>query len=185
MTDGTTNETTPIEEQGTTTDSTSEVNWENKYKELQSDYTRKSQELSSLKKAPQVEHTPEEAQLKDWIAREWFVSKDELQRREQEILDKVQFEQLLNNYPDLWVHEKAIRDLQANGGGSLEEVAIRYWFTTADKLEKARGRSVMVGDNTKEQPKQKGILEMTDSEYTKRKKQNIGNSSSFESVQTF
>lgn len=43
----------------------------------------------------------------------------------------------------------------------------------------------MVGDNTKEPPKQKAIMEMSDAEYAKWKKQNIGNSSSFESVQSF
>lgn len=77
MTDGTTDVSTPEMEQATTDDSNEletlrreKEEAERKYKELQSDYTRKSQELSTLKKAPQVEHTPEEAQLKERIAKE-------------------------------------------------------------------------------------------------------------------
>ena len=70
MTDGTTDVSTPEMEQATTEDSTNQVNWEQKYKELQSDYTRKSQELSSIKKTPQEERTPDEEQLKEWITKE-------------------------------------------------------------------------------------------------------------------
>jgi len=110
MTDGTTDVSTPIEEQATTEDS---INRENKYKELQSDYTRKSQKLAEFEKAPATERTEDEENLSQRVKDDM---KDELDKREERLLNKFAFDKLLTNYPELRKSEKAIRDLQSVNG---------------------------------------------------------------------
>jgi hypothetical protein len=56
----------------------------------------------------------------------------------QQTLEESKFRDLLKAYPSLADQEQAIRDLQKVHGGSFEEIAINYKFTTSDKLEKAR-----------------------------------------------
>jgi hypothetical protein len=73
-----TTDETILNEELQTTDSTNE--WEQKYKELQKDYTRKSQELSSLKKQPQSSDDDEDARsnLDEQLAKRGYVKKDAL-----------------------------------------------------------------------------------------------------------
>lgn len=57
-----------------------------------------------------------------------------------------QFDNILENNPNLKKNEKAIRDLQKSSGKSFEEIVIEYGFTTSDKLAKAKdSRDKMVG----------------------------------------
>jgi glucose-6-phosphate isomerase len=82
------------------------------------------------------------------------------------------FSELLTTYPDLRKHEQAIRDLQKVNGGTFEEIAISYGFTTQDKLERARdARQKMVSSGYKPE-RQKSIAEMSPAEYDARKKEN-------------
>ena len=89
MTDGTTDVSTPIEEQATTDDS---INREDKYKELQSDYTRKSQKLAKFEKEPATERTEDEENLSQWVKDDM---KKELDEREEQMLNKFAFDKLL------------------------------------------------------------------------------------------
>lgn len=169
---------TPEMEQVETNDSveTGEaVDYEKKYKELQAEFTRKSQRLAELEKKRESSETPatdEEKQLNEWLAKNWYVRKEQLEQESRQIKLENDFSRLLASYPELSHHEKAIRDLQAVHWWSFEEVAIQYWFTTQDKIKKAMAsKERMVGSDSKE-VKQKSISEMSSEEYAAWKKAN-------------
>lgn len=150
----TTDADTPNKEQVKPEDSTKQEgeNYEQKYKELQAEFTRKSQKLAELEKQSNQSDTKaeansdEEEQLKSWLKNNGFVSKDELETVQKQTIQETEFNDLLRYYPELSKNEKAIRDLANSTGKSYEEVALEYQFTSSDKLQKAKeSRSKMVG----------------------------------------
>lgn len=95
--------------------------WERKYKELQSDYTKKSQKLSELEKSQQRgdnQFTEEQQQWYDWNKSLGFATKEEIEMARKEALEAKQaiqeqeFSNLLRINPDLGKFESAIRTLQ-------------------------------------------------------------------------
>lgn len=168
---------TPEVEQVETDDSSSQEETISmaEYKKLQADYTKKSQRLAELEKKRESSDTPvtdEEKQLNEWLEKNWYVRKEQLEQESRQIKLENDFSRLLASYPELSKHEKAIRDLQASNWWTFEEVAIQYGFTTQDKIKKAMSsKDRMVGSNPKE-VKQKSISEMTSEEYSAWKKVN-------------
>jgi hypothetical protein len=113
----TSEETTPVAD---STDSKAN-DWETKYKELQSDYTKKSQKLSELEKSQQRSEpsfTEEQQQRYDWNKSLGFATKEEIDMARKEAIEAKQaiqeqeFNNLLRIYPDLGKFESAIRTLQ-------------------------------------------------------------------------
>lgn len=109
--------TTPVAD---STDSQAK-DWERKYKELQSDYTKKSQKLSELEKSQQrseTNFTEEQQQRYDWNKSLGFATKEEIEMARKEAIEAKQaiqeqeFNNLLRIYPDLGKFESAIRTLQ-------------------------------------------------------------------------
>jgi hypothetical protein len=49
----------------------------------------------------------------------------------------------------------------------LEDIVVKYNFTTSDKVQKAKSSRTIVWDSKKEQQKQKTVKEMTPAEYAK------------------
>lgn len=182
MTDWTTEEIETLDG-GTTqeTDSagSSPNDWETKYKELQSDYTKKSQKLAELEKNQQRgdnQFTEEQQQWYDWNKSLGFATKEEIDSARKEALEVKQaiqeqeFGNLLRIYPDLGRFESAIRTLQKTEGGSYEEIVLKHKFASADKLEKAKSWwGIVWGDLWKWGKK---LSEMSSQEWAEYKKKN-------------
>lgn len=144
---------------------------EGKYKSLQSDYTRKSQELSTFKKAP-VEEDPDLQALDDRILQKaselltakWLVSREEIESERK-------FANLIEANPELQKYEKAIKKIAESEGIAYEDIIQHYWFMSEDKLLKAKNRSLLWDREFGK--KEKPISEMSPSEYAEWKKKNL------------
>ena len=77
------------------------VDRETKYKSLQSDYTRKTQELSDLKKQPQTQAEIDEETLEKRVQSRGFVKQDEVVNLKRQIEEENKFKDLLTYNPDL------------------------------------------------------------------------------------
>lgn len=77
------------------------VDRETKYKSLQSDYTRKAQELSDLKKQPQTQAEIDEETLEKRVQSKGFVKQDEVVNLKRQIEEENKFKDLLTYNPDL------------------------------------------------------------------------------------
>lgn len=145
------------------------INWEQKYKELQSDYTRKSQELSQYKKQPEPQSDEDDSWV-DTVKSKGFVTQEDLDRIVAQRLQAREFEDTLSVNPDLKKFWPAIKELAERTWKSYEEVIDQYWFGSSDKLKKAK-ETRLLGDReygTKEKP----ISEMNSDEYLEWKRKN-------------
>ena len=150
---------------------------EEQFKSLQADHTRKAQELAELKRRQEAEANEpmpeEEKQLVEWNKKQWFVTTEDLQKFQKQQIMEAWFRDLLQSNPDLKKYESIIRTAQAVDWGSFEEVAIKHWLTTSDKLEKAKAsRGKMLGSDTKNPPATKSITDMSVEEYEEWKSKN-------------
>lgn len=165
-----------------TTDSSSE--WEQKYKELQADYTRKSQELAQFKKATeQTSSWYDETELANFralMAQEGYVKKDEVESVKSQIRQEQEFERLIDSDPELKRLAPAIMKLAKAEWKSYEDVIEENWFLSSSKLAKAKERSLM-GDRVLES-KPKTIADMSDEEWNEYEASLKANKKSFTSL---
>lgn len=180
MADWTTEELGTLEWTTQETDSTdsSQNDWEKKYKDLQSDYTKKSQRLSELEKSQQrgdSQFTEEQQQRYDWNKSLGFATKEEIDLARKESLEAKQaiqeqeFKQLLRIYPDLDKYEAPLRAIQKTEWWTYEEIALKYKFASAEKLEKAKASWGLVG-NAFFEKKEKWPMDMDSKEWAEYKK---------------
>lgn len=133
------------------------TNWEEEYKKLQSDYTRKSQELAEFKKQPaQQAQWDDPEQVKAYLRQQWFITREELEAQKK--LDEV-----LNYNPELSKFADFIKTAAQNENLAYEDVIQKYWLSTSDKLAKAKSRSLPW--NNLEQPKDKWVFDLTEEEW--------------------
>lgn len=166
-----TTDETLLDEELPTTDWTLE--WERKYKELQADYTRKSQELANLKKTGTQYNEDELEEFNTLVDQRVQVNKEALTTK---IKEDLMFEKILESDPDLKGKATAIKELAEAKGLSYEETIEKYWFASSDKLAKAKERS-LVGDRVME-TKPRTINDLTPEEYAERK-QSVSKSNPF------
>lgn len=152
------------------TDSLIDVNWEKidieelkKWYLRQSDYTRKTQELSKLKKESEL--TPEEKTALDFFKNNGFATKEDLENLLHTTKQDTNLKEIISSNPDLAPYEKAIKDLSNKLWIAVEDVIEKYGFKSKDKLAKAKNQ----GDIKGIQPKQKSIMEMNSKEYAEYK----------------
>lgn len=160
---------------------------------LQSDYTKKTQELAKQRKElesqKQSELSDDEKQLLWWLKEHWVQTDFNPEKLKEsikaEVANEQSFRTILLQNPDLARHEKAIKDLQKQTGAAYEDIIVNYWFSTTDKLSKAKSQSTMVGDRWLDKPKTKSIKDMSPEEYLKRKKSNVDQSGKLKRVSSF
>ena len=147
-------------------------NWQEEYKKLQADYTKKSQELSEYKKQPVQQSQEEEDEA--WKPAVKDAVRDDIYRIAEEIADKKlrsrDFDELLLLNPDLKRSEKAIRDLSEKTWLPYEQVIDDYWFWS-DKLKKAKERKLL-GDREYGDEK-KSVTSMSADEFLEWEKKNV------------
>jgi hypothetical protein len=178
-----TTDETILNEELQTTDSTNE--WEQKYKELQKDYTRKSQELASLKKQPQSSDDDEDARsnLDEQLAKRGYVKRDALDWISTRLKQEQEFNKLLDIDPELKKFSEPIKKIAESEWLSYEDVITKYWFKDQETLAKAKERS-LIGNRVID-TKPKSIDDMTDAEYQAYKKQIMSSTSSFSEISKF
>lgn len=150
---------------------TIDVNWEKlTIDELkawylrQSDYTRKTQELSKLKKENSL--SEEDKQAIDFIKSNWFLTKEDLENFQTRQSQDNNLKDILMSNPDLQPFESAIKELWSTTWLAYEDIIQKYGFKSREKLNKARSQ---VDIKWMPWKKEKSISEMSFEEYEKYK----------------
>lgn len=151
---------------------TFEVNWQTltwdklleNYTKLQAEYTQARQEVSETKKNSEL--SDEDKVAIDFIKKNWFVTKDDLDSMSKRQAQDVNLENIIASNPDLQPFKSAIKELWKKGDMAYEDIIQTYGFKSKDKLSKARAQWDI---KWMPEPKEKPISEMSDTEYEKYK----------------
>lgn len=123
----------------------------------QSDYTRKTQELAEERKQLQWQVTrqdtsdDEDANVEAYLQSKGYAKADQVEKLVNERLqgiaksqqDEETLRKLIVENPELKQYEWAIREIAKNDNSALEDIVVKYGFSTHDKLSEAKKRSVM------------------------------------------
>jgi len=154
----------------------------------QSDYTRKTKELSVKSQALDGESTriarntapsaevqldPEVQQAAEVLKKAGFVTREDLALSSKQQSDELKLQRLLDANPDLASKEAAIRAIGKTDNRAWEDIIVEYGFKESNKIAKARVRDIKGMPTPKVAPKQKSIGEMTSAEYATWKKANL------------
>lgn len=138
-----------------------------------SDYTRKTQELSKKRKEldskPKEELTDEELAADEYLKKRGYVTKDDLENFKAVQEDELKLQRLVDANPDLRQYEDAIKTIWLSDESAYEDIVVNYWFTSKDKLQKAKSANRSVKWENTKGSKQKSIMDATPEEYEKRK----------------
>lgn len=141
-----------------------EINWEMvDIEELkkgylrQSDYTKKAQELArereKINKKPESELNEDELAEK-FLQDKGYVKKSDIQAEIDARLakerDAYYLDKLIENNPLLKQHEVAIRKIAEVDDSAIDDIIVKYNFLSSDKLNKAKQRDIVWGNNQEE-----------------------------------
>ena len=130
----------------------------------QSDYTKKTQELSKIKKESTL--TDDERNAIEFLKNSGFATKEDLEQFTRSQAQEVTLQQIMSENPDLKPYEQAIKDLSKTLSIAPEDVIEKYGFKSKDKLSRAKEQGDVKGSLSQ---KQKSISEMNDKEYAEYK----------------
>ena len=143
--------------------------------QLQWAYTKVTQEKSELEKAPEEPVVEQSAELEEAVRvlkESWFATVDDINAMKEEQQFDQKSDKFFNSNKDLGEKKEAIIELSKSSGLSLEEIAVKYGFSTEDKLEKSKSRG-LVWDTQYEPEEPKALKDMTSAEYDIWKKENL------------
>ena len=148
----------------------------------QSDYTRKTQEIADEKKklagnwegwawATEVE------EVKQFLNEAGFVTKDQLDEYikglKKEQSDASSIENVIASNTDLKQFEWAIRQIAKTDNSAIEDIVVKYGFSTHDKLAKAKAsRWDLIGWSSKDDKAPKPVSEWTQEDWKTFREQN-------------
>ena len=144
----------------------------------QADYTRKTQELAEERKQLQWQTQKadttddEDANVEAYLQSKGYAKADQVNQLVNEKLQAIQKNQqdeetlrkLIVENPELKQYEWAIREIAKNDNSALEDIVVKYGFSTHDKLADAKKRSVMWWTPTYEN-KEKPVSEWTEKDW--------------------
>ena len=144
----------------------------------QADYTRKTQELAEERKQLQWQTQradttdDEDANVEAYLQSKGYAKADQVNQLVNEKLQAIQKNQqdeetlrkLIVENPELKQYEWAIREIAKNDNSALEDIVVKYGFSTHDKLADAKKRSVMWWTPTYEN-KEKPVSEWTEKDW--------------------
>lgn len=137
----------------------------------QQDYTRKTQEIAEARR--QKEEAPDESEeVKRTLKQMWFATKEEIQEYVASVArqqtEESKLSGLIQSNPELKQFEWAIKEIAKTDNSAIEDIIVKYGFSTHDKLAQAKQSRNLVGNSNAvagEQPK--SIADMTEAEYAK------------------
>lgn len=139
----------------------------------QSDYTRKTQELAREREMLQKQ-APVQEQNNDDVEVERYVSSIVERQVEQKIAwltkqqqDEQTLQSVMASNPDLKQFEWAIRKIAATDNSAIEDIVVKYGFSSHDKLSKAKQRDIVGWSNRLESDKAKPVSEWTKEDWAK------------------
>lgn len=157
----------------------------------QSDYTKKSQELA--REREKLSQNPSDSNSDDELAEKFlqekgYVKKSDIQAEIDAKLakerDSYYLEKLMENNPSLKQHEVAIRKIAEVDDSAIDDIIVKYNFLSSDKLNKAKQRDIVWGNNQEE--KSIDISNMTSEQWEAHKaKMWIGGSNWLTKSRTF
>lgn len=124
----------------------------------QSDYTRKTQELAEERKqitkqdpTYQKPDDDEDAAVEEYLQGKGYAKKDnvqdlvkkELENYQKKQQDEITIQNLVSANPDLKQFEWAIRKIAATDDSAIEDIVVKYGFSSHDKLSKAKQRGIV------------------------------------------
>lgn len=132
----------------------------------QSDYTRKTQELAREREMLQNRQTAtvnnEDVEVERYVSNIVDRQVEEklawLNKQQQ---DEQSLQSVIASNPDLKQFEGAIRKIASTDNSAIEDIVVRYWFTSHDKLSKAKQRSIVWWSDRLESDKSKPMNEWT------------------------
>lgn len=156
----------------------------------QSDYTKKTQELAEERKVLDQKVAGAKAQGDRWepgdeeavdayLQTKWYAKADYVEQLVEQKLKWVnkaqQDEQtlagIIASNPDLKQFEWAIRKIAATDDSALEDIVVKYGFSTHDKLSKAKQRDIVGWTSKFESDKPKPYAEWSAEDKAKFKQQ--------------
>lgn len=146
----------------------------------QSDYTRKMQEISQMRKEPDPEDQNDFAKDLDTLVE---VLAPKLQERFVSQKDS-ELDKFISANPDLEGKRKLLETLGQNSNKSYWDLADEYGLKDSEALEKSKSRK-LVGKKEIESKKPKSILDLSPEEYDQWKKENMGKGEKWTSKQMF
>lgn len=139
----------------------------------QADYTRKTQELAREREMLQKQ-APVQEQNNDDVEVEKYVSSIVEKQVEQKIAwltkqqqDEQTLQSVLASNPDLKQFEWAIRKIAATDNSAIEDIVVKYGFSSHDKLSKAKQRDIVGWTNKLESDKAKPVSEWSKDDWAK------------------
>lgn len=139
----------------------------------QADYTRKTQELAREREMLQKQ-APVQEQNNDDVEVEKYVSSIVERQVEQKIAwltkqqqDEQTLQSVLASNPDLKQFEWAIRKIAATDNSAIEDIVVKYGFSSHDKLSKAKQRDIVGWTNKLESDKAKPVAEWSKDDWAK------------------
>lgn len=153
----------------------------------QSDYTKKTQELAEERKMVQWQVSKPAEPNDDEAVEAYLQGKgyakadtvDQLIEKKLQWITKAQqdeqtIQSLLSSNPDLKQFEWAIRKIAATDNSAIEDIVVKYGFSSHDKLAKAKANHSLMWNSTKweDSNKPKPVSERTKDDWAKFEKEN-------------
>lgn len=145
----------------------------------QSDYTKKTQELAEEKKMlwtheaqPAID---DDAAVEQYLASKGYAKKDTVEsivEAKIKWLSKIQqdeqtIQSVIASNPELKQFEWAIRKIAATDNSAIEDIVVKYGFSSHDKLSKAKERDIKGGSTKLESDQPKPVAERTKEDWAK------------------
>ena len=125
---------------------TFEVNWQklsweqlvSNYKNLQAEFTRKTQELSKTKKESEL--SDDDKNAIEFLRKNNFLTREDLEWYASQRQQETRLSEIISLNPELQSYEIAIKDLSKSTWLAPEDVIEKYGFKSKDKLAKAKSQ---------------------------------------------
>lgn len=139
----------------------------------QQDYTKKTQELAEqrkeLAKSPSSAKDNETEEIKQTLSSLGFTTKEDLTAYIESVNKGKEEEKKLDNLiqtnPDLKKYAGAIKEIAKTDKSAIEDIVVKYGFSTHDKLKEAKESRWLVGDSNITKWWQKSVKDMNDKEF--------------------
>ena len=152
----------------------------------QSDYSRKTQALAEEKKMLSAQaskaqdagfqwNTDDDAAVEAYLQSKGYAKADTVERLVEEKIkwlnksqqDEATIQSVIASNPDLKQFEWAIRKIAATDDSAIEDIVVKYGFSSHDKLSKAKQRQIVWGSDKFDSGEPKPVSKRTKEDWAK------------------